>query len=92
MFSKSKYLEWRKHVEKYSFDNKVVKFQGKSYYNANKKTRNYLQPKNTRTRGFQKTQVCSNDREICGDGVEPHKDRHSQWVYKLFLIYLFTLC
>ena len=29
---------------------------------------------------FQKTQVGSNDREFCGDGLEPHKDRRSWWV------------
>ena len=33
-----------------------------------------------RTRGFQKTQVGSYDRKVCGDGLEPHKDRHSWWV------------
>ena len=36
--------------------------------------------RDTRTRGFQKTQVGSNDREFCGDGLEPHKDRRSRWV------------
>ena len=48
-----------------------------SYYNANKKKK---LGNNTRTRGFQKTQVGSNNREFCGDGLEPHKDRRSQWV------------
>ena len=49
-----------------------------SYYNANKKKA--LQHNNTRTRGFQKSQVGSNDGEFCGNGLEPHKDRRSRWV------------
>ena len=32
------------------------------------------------TRGFQKTQVGSNERKICGDGLESHKDWRSRWV------------
>ena len=31
-----------------------------------------------RTRGFQKTQVGSNEREFCGDGLESHKNRRSR--------------
>ena len=36
--------------------------------------------KNLGIRGFQKTQVGSKDREFCGDGLEPHRDRRSRWV------------
>ena len=37
------------------------------------------------TRGFRKTQVGSNEKEFCGDGLESHKDRRSQWVLRVLL-------